>query len=401
MSTDVWVEALGARVQVHCPDDMAPALRAQWRHCLIEYPGRAAADEVIDLVAFADSWVAADVEPTALPTRTRAAEYRVASVTTLVGIGQHRGRRLMLHAAGVGDPLSGRVAALVAASGTGKTTAAARLSASGLAYLTDEAVAVDEFFLALPYPKPLSFVVDPQRPSDKSQHGPDELGMDVLADDCEIGAVVLLRRDPERTAPPELSEVDTLEAVLALIPQTSALPSLPGPLARLVALLRHVGGAHALDYRDVEDTAALLRGRLRGPARRSNSAERTHVIDPGPQQRWQGRVDVDPGDDGTIPASPLVQAPEPTSTTWVRGPFLQALSTGDRVIVLAGVEPFFLDGVGATLWLAADDPRTFDELLATCEATHGSPPPPASAADLVASAITQLAQHRILIPADD
>lgn len=370
VSAEVWLDALGARVQVRCPQEMLPALREQWRHCLIERPGRAPADEVIDLVTDADRRTASDAEEADLQLQIRTAEYRVASISTVTGIGIHRGARLMLHAAGVGDPLSGRVAALVAASGTGKTTASARLSAAGLAYLTDEAVAIDEFFLALPYPKPLSVVVDPDRPLDKSQHGPDELGMDVLQGDAEIGAVVLLRRDPSRQAAPRLSEVDPLDAVLALIPQTSALPSLHRPLARVAALLRHVGGVQALDYRDIEDAAALLRRRLRGPAERNLAAERTRVIDPTGAQRWS--------EESAPTAAPKV--PHARTTDWVRGPFTQALHSADRVIVLAGAEPFSLDGVGATLWLFADEPR--------------------SVTDLVVSAIEQLARHRMLVPAN-
>lgn len=384
MSAEVWLDALGARVQVRCPQEMLPALREQWRHCLIERPGRAPADEVIDLVADADD---RDADP---QLRIRSAQYRVASICTVTGIGIHRGARLMLHAAGVGDPLSGRVAALVAASGTGKTTASARLSAAGLAYLTDEAVAIDEFFLALPYPKPLSVVVDPDRPLDKSQHGPDELGMDVLQGDAEIGAVVLLRRDPTRQAAPQLSAVDPLDAVLALIPQTSALPSLHRPLARVAALLRHVGGVQALDYRDIEDAAALLRRRLRGPAERNIAAERTRVIDPAPAQRWS--------EESVATTAP--QVADVRSSDWVRGPFTQALHSEDRVIVLAGAEPFSLDGVGATLWLFADEPRSVTDLVGICVATHGAPAQPAHPEDLVVSAIEHLAQHRMLVPAN-
>ena len=57
----------------------------------------------------------------------------------------------------------------MAASGTGKTTAARTLGRH-LGYLTDETVSVGPDLDVLPYQKPLSVVVDPDVPFRKRQH---------------------------------------------------------------------------------------------------------------------------------------------------------------------------------------------------------------------------------------
>ena len=62
---------------------------------------------------------------------------------------------MMLHACGLADRETGRVVALVAASGTGRTTASTS-RAKTWGYVTDETVAIRDNVSVAPHPKPLS-----------------------------------------------------------------------------------------------------------------------------------------------------------------------------------------------------------------------------------------------------
>lgn len=77
------------------------------------------------------------------------------SAITLAAIDQLAGHRMMFHACGLADPVSGATIAFIAPSGTGKTTVARTLG-PGLGYVSDETIAVDAELRIVPYPKPLS-----------------------------------------------------------------------------------------------------------------------------------------------------------------------------------------------------------------------------------------------------
>ena len=100
----------------------------------------------------------------------------VTSEVTIAAILERAGELTMLHACGVADP-EGGVIALVAKSGTGKTTASSQLART-FGYITDETVAIRADGTIVPYPKPLS-VKQATTGAAKLQVGPDELGLKV------------------------------------------------------------------------------------------------------------------------------------------------------------------------------------------------------------------------------
>ena len=90
-----------------------------------------------------------------------------------------RGTHLLFHAACLAAPDTGAAMVLVAASGTGKTTATRRLGPH-FAYLTDEtAIIAPDGLTVTPYPKPLS-LLGSRGVRPKTQRGPDDLGLGCL-----------------------------------------------------------------------------------------------------------------------------------------------------------------------------------------------------------------------------
>lgn len=374
MPRTLHLDAFGTVVQVTLADQDAASVQRAWGHCLTAAPaaGRPAARRVLTDHDAADDPGQDDRHDLG---------YRLATEVTLAGIEGASGRRLMLHAAGVAD--GGRVAVLVAASGTGKTTAAARLGTAGLGYLSDETVALDEQQRALPYPKPLSLVIDPQRPHRKSQHGPQELGLTVVAEPTPARLVVLLERDAGRTEPPELVPVPPLTAMLELIPHTSALPSLPNPLGRLAGLVRAAGGVSRLRYREIVDAAPLLRDEL--AAERPGPA--LEVLDPP--------VELLAGPDHRSEASAVPPATV-TAHRWRRGPFTQAIRADEQTLLLVGAVPVLLAGPGHLVWQRAEEPADADDLVSACLDAYGDP---GDGTQRVHAVIAELAGHGLLQPA--
>lgn len=185
--------------------------------------------------------------------------HRLSPAVTQAAIAHWAGDLMMLHAAALADPDTGRTAILVAASGTGKTTASRTLGRR-FAYLSDETAGITRDGLVLPYRKPLSIIETGHL---KTQVAPSTLGLLATSRACRIGAILLLDRQPDHAGPPTLTPVDTIDAIAAIAPQTSYLPSVERPLQRLAELVRLVGGAHRATYREAADLeqpiAELLR----------------------------------------------------------------------------------------------------------------------------------------------
>lgn len=219
--------------------------------------------------AFADAWArargAAARRPTAEPIVVDApqafdvetAMHHLSGQVTLAAIEAAAGRTWMLHAAGLATA-GGATVALVAPSGTGKSTAC-RVLGRRLGYLSDETVAVAADGSVLPHPKPLSIV----RPGSdlKAQVSPDQAGLAPAPEEPRLRVVVLLDRDGTET--PRLETVRTAAALPALAEQTSYLTRLPRPLSFLDDILARTAGVHRLHYRDIEDAADLVEGLLR------------------------------------------------------------------------------------------------------------------------------------------
>ncbi len=352
----VRVEAFGRAVSIHLPTaEVHRRTAAQWARCLPT--SRLDEPALPDLPAVE---YVADADPDE-------AAYLVTSRVTLGFIGARAGDLIMLHAAGIADPATGDALALVAPSGTGKTTAARTLSATDFGYLSDETVAVTAARRVLPYPKPLSVVV--QGRTHKRQFGPDELGLLPAPAMATLRRIVILERSGDRTdsASGRLERVPLLDGILTLIPQLSYLTRMTDPLAAIVQLVVDCGGVHRLHYAEIEGVAGTLRDLLSTPTQ--EPADVAHLS----------------SGDGTT-------APGPGTVT--RAAYADAVRIDDEVLLLVGDRPVRCSGLGATVWSACDRPRTPAELLATCVAEHGDHP---QAQQLVRSAVADLARHGVLL----
>ncbi|NNG37951.1 hypothetical protein HJ588_01500 [Flexivirga sp. ID2601S] len=381
MTGDVRLSVLGSVFSVPGAADDLARWRSQWSRCL-------AADGAtpVERVRPADQ-----EDPDRL-------DYSLASALTMAGIQQAAGSRLMLHACGAADPATGDVAVLVAASGTGKTTAAHRLcGAAGFGYVTDETVSIGEGLDVLPYPKPLSVVIATDDPGHKSQHGPDELGLAPCPPDPHATRFVLLQRDAAAGDPVTLEQLPLLDGLLELIPHTSALPAMPQPLWTLASAVAATGGVWRLHYREIDDAAGTVREALR--ARPTEPAHLQHHgamgADTVPDRYF--RLPEPPGDErddetGRLDDRETAESLE-TPGLVRRTPYTDAVSIDGEVLLLVGASPVRLSGLGATIWVQSAEDTPLEELVGACVAEHGDHP---DAAGLVRAAVRSMRDHGVL-----
>lgn len=297
---------------------------------------------------------------------------------TVAAILENAGELMMLHACGVADPATGAVVALVAKSGTGKTTAASALAgaygAGAYGYVTDETVAIGPDGAVVPYPKPLSVKQEPGAP--KLQVGPDELGLHPAPSKLFIQSIVLLDRvdgvDGERTAgaaepaTPVLRRVPLADALLALIPDSSSQAEIEEPLQSLCRLIDRVGGVWRATYSEATDLRQALEPLFR-KQRRS-------------KPEWEA-----PGVDtefGPIPDGWIRRA-EPTDAVTVDGDLLVMLES----------EIVRLSGIGPVIWEATANAVSPDNLADEVAKVHGRPEGYRAA---VAAAAAQLIAKSVL-----
>jgi hypothetical protein len=183
---------------------------------------------------------------------------------TLSAIDARAGQHLMLHACALADPGSGATAAFVAPGGTGKTTFV-RTHAQNRWYVTDETTVVLGDGTVLPYPKPLSVRRTPSSPF-KDETAPSRLGLTAPSGPTHLSALCLLERTDEHVGPARVETLGTLDALIALVPQTSHLPEMAEPLRRLAALCESVGGVHRVTYREAAQVAGVVDELLGGRA---------------------------------------------------------------------------------------------------------------------------------------
>ncbi|MFB9312311.1 ATP-binding protein [Nocardioides plantarum] len=248
MDTRVRVEVRGTLAA-----DLADDLRHAWSRCLVPYAGPA--DATVD----ATIRVVIDDDP-AVVQRARAAGDlastardevldRLSPRVTIAAITHQAGRLLMLHACGLADPETGRTVALVAPSGTGKTTAS-RVLGRDLGYVSDETVAIRPDGSVATYPKPLSVVGDGRF---KDQVSLDDLRLRRAPERCHLAGVAILVRDGDRAG--RVEHVETVDALARLAPESSSLAAMPRPLHQVAELLDRTGGLRVLHYAE----AAQLR----------------------------------------------------------------------------------------------------------------------------------------------
>ncbi len=306
-----------------------------------------------------------------LPQDADQAPYAVSRAFTVAAIRRHAGRALMFHAVGMAGS-TGAVVALVGRSGTGKTTAATRLGRH-LGYVTDETVVAEPAGLVVqPYPKPLSIITDPQRPAEKSEHSPDELELREAPGPLRLRTVVVLVRDPAAPAP-TLEPIGVIEATLAVLPETSSLPLLPGALGVLARALTGHGGPYRLTYAEIDDCLDIIAGLSEPhPDRDGTAPEWLHVrgtpAEPGP----------DAVPDRLLPAQDVTGGEVRPSVDWesrlVRGAFDDGLISDGEAVLLRGYEPIHLSGLGALLWMHAQTPITVGQLHKLAVDTLGDYP---------------------------
>lgn len=287
---------------------------------------------------------------------------------TLAAIEQQAGRLIMMHAAGLIDPDSGRAIALVGPSGCGKSTATKALAGRFWGYLSDETVAVEPTSLAvLPHPKPLSLCTAVGGP--KTQLGADELGLAPTPATAKLGRVILLARNPHWKGRPVVEEVGLTEAIAELTPELSFMTAFEAPLTALAQMLNSTGGALRVTYAEANDLAGVLSEFVAWPARQANWS------------RFEG------------------DAPRMEAGLVSRSPFIEAIIDHDDGSLVLAVRPttvsgqptmMLLSALGAKLWEFCEEPTTLPVLTDRLVKHFGMPPGPQSAAALTRRAVTDL-----------
>ncbi len=289
----------------------------------------------------------------------------LASRLTVAAILANAGELIMLHACGMADPLTGAVVALVAKSGTGKTTAASLLART-YGYVTDETVAIGPDGSVVPYPKPLSVTRGHGRP--KRQVGPDEFGLQPAPAEPFIQSIVLLNRvqsDCPRT--PVLERVPLADAVLALIPDSSSQGELDEPLQSLCRLIDSVGGVWQVTYSEAADLPAALEPLFRPQ--------------PLAEPEWEAPT-KDDAPSGHIPNG-YVRRATPKD----------AVAIGGDLLVMVDNEIVRLSGIGPAIWEASANSVRLDHLVEEAGKVHGTPE---GYLDAVAAATKQLIARSVL-----
>lgn len=277
---------------------------------------------------------------------------QVALAVTLQAIEASEGDLLMLRAAAVADPATGRSVVLVGPAGSGRSTAA-RTIARHFGYVTDDTVALTATLDLLAYPKPLVSGDEAVR----GTQSPDDLGLREAPQTLRPAAVLLLERHTEGYVPPVLTELTTAEAVAHLSGNASYLRSLDKPLHRLAALVEEVGVVQRVDYREADDLVAVTQQLLNHPL--SAAADEPEAPEPtitellgrsttgdGPSVRRADFVDFHVSDGaGTVMLGETVVA-------------LSYLAT--RVLTLLGDGPATLDELAEALLLELGEPESGD-----------------------------------------
>ncbi|MGX5714877.1 PqqD family protein [Arthrobacter sp. MAHUQ-56] len=282
---------------------------------------------------------------------------------TVAAILDNAGEMTMLHACGVADPATGAVVALVAKSGTGKTTAASVLART-YGYVTDETVAIAWDGSVVPYPKPLS--VKRKAGAPKRQVGPDEYGLQPAPAMPFIQSLVLLNRVPNPTVP-VLERVPLADALLALIPDSSSQTEVVEPLQSLCRLIESVGGVWQVTYSEAADLPAAL----------------------APLFQMQG-----PTGDTWEPAAPRNNHPGDIPAGSIRRCIPKdAVAIGGDLLVMLDHEIVRLSGIGPAIWEACARPVGLDRIVEHVAEAHGAPEGYRAA---VVNAVEQLLARAVL-----
>lgn len=230
-------------------EELEEAVRVAWDRCLAGPQAEYDVEPVRLTVALEDQ---ADVSAPDVPTLLHHLSMAVNRTVSTA----RAGGLLMLHAATLAHPVTGRTAALAARSGTGKTTLCRTLG-TRLGYLSDEIAGITADGTMVAYPKPLSVLTD-DGDWRKTQSSPTALGLLEPPEHCRLGAVLLLERSPDGPETPEAEPLERLESLVWLAEQTFQLPAYERPLHMLADRLDAVGGAMRVRYREAAALGPLI-----------------------------------------------------------------------------------------------------------------------------------------------
>lgn len=377
----VALRALGTDVDVrvggHDPEQLAEALRARWHLCLRDGAAPAGQPPVELEVALGGpdegaTW-AREAHAVRDSDRRRLLQRLTQSITHAV-ITARTGELLMLHAAGLADPATGAAAVFVAPGNTGKTTLCRTLGPAR-AYVTDETVGVRRDGTLVPYPKPLS-VRRPDWAGVKDETAPGDVGLVAPPVTPWLAGVVLLRREPEHRGEPLVEELDVLDAVLELTPESSGFMGTREPLQWLAEVLGRTGGAHRVTYaeaQDLEPLAAEICGRASPwaePGGRPHPGPATAYPAPAPADSPDSRNPLADGQVRTVPSHDELH------------------HDGESLVLLDGTVTR-VSALGTLLRDRAVAGATREELTAALEEEFGTPPQ-GSAAELTGQAVDTL-----------
>jgi hypothetical protein len=343
---------MGVTIEIRVPDQASrDRLAGQWSRAVVDPPEKPAAT-ISAWDGDSDNEVVRD--------------YGVTTRVTMAGLRATAGRRVNLHAGGVADA-DGRLLALVAPSGTGKTTAT-RALASRLGYVSDETISIDSEGVVYPHPKPLSVLTDPSSKHHKLQLSPDEVGLLPTPELARLARVVMLHRGGD--GPRGLSRLGTAAALLQLVEQSSSMSQLPRPLRTLVGLLHDCGGARVLTYDEIEEHLDDLTALLAEP----------DDVPPAEELVWHA------GQEGF----PLVESEGPLLA---RLPFAEAVEVDHELVVLTESHAWLLADLTAAIWLHVAEPSSMQDLVAAAQERFGAHD---RAEEVVRSAVATLAQENLL-----
>lgn len=247
------VEALDVLIILEVTgDELAEAVRGAWRDAATQEDGNDQRHRRTLTVALSDE-AAEGTDVTGSDMRN--VLHRLSSAVTLAALDARAGELLMLHAAALADPASGATAVLVAASGTGKTTASIALGTE-LVYLSDETAGIAPDGRIARYRKPLSIVGSDHL---KAQVSPSELGLRVDEVEGRVKTVIYLERDPDHTGFPTVEHVNTVDAFALIAPQASALARTAKPLHRMADVFESTGGIKRVRYAEAAGLLPLIR----------------------------------------------------------------------------------------------------------------------------------------------
>ncbi|NQX10902.1 hypothetical protein HQQ80_04615 [Microbacteriaceae bacterium VKM Ac-2855] len=346
-------------------------IAASWSRCIVvDGPP---AEIVIDAGVPLDA--AAPTDPESDRPRVSAGsieqlEETLTSTLTVRAIGERRSDLLMLHACGLAAP-DGRVVALVAASGTGKTTSARTLGRL-YGYVSDETVGIRADGSVVPYAKPLS--VKRAEGGPKRQIAPDAAGLLTLDDTpLRLASIVLLDRrdDIDRST---LEFVDPLDALCELVPQTSYLTARKRPLVELLEAFQSRGGARRLVYSEAETLPPLIEEVL--------ASADTPAPAPTP-----AALDLDVAEDDARPDVAAVRRSRVHDA--VGDP------TGDIVLFIDSTV-VRLAGIGPIVWRSTARWVPIDDVVAAVIAVVGRPPEGMDATELVRATLNELADAGVV-----